>query len=183
MPNITSNTVKFVSLLHNGHEETIKRHNKDNIRNIRELLEGHEIVQVDEPSNHTESRLNVFNFNKICPMPNNVDDWYDWRCENWGTKWNSIEAKVTRLYDDSITYEFDTAWDCPRGIAYVIQNHIALEVRVDWRCHHEDDYHNVEDIVLNMNSPLDIVQREKLEKLRIEQLNAVRNQTSMRKLK
>ena len=31
--------------------------------------------------------------------------WYDWRCKNWGTKWNAYE---TTSYDNVI--EFETAW-------------------------------------------------------------------------
>lgn len=35
--------------------------------------------------------------------------WYEWRCQNWGTKWNSSCTKV--ISDDEI--EFDTAWYIP----------------------------------------------------------------------
>lgn len=54
-------------------------------------------------------------FEKIIPMPesikNNMDsgDWYDWSCENWGTKWNSTDTHI--VDDDCI--EFDTAWSPP----------------------------------------------------------------------
>lgn len=36
------------------------------------------------------------------------DTWYDWRCDNWGTKWNACDVYVGR---DII--EFNTAWSCP----------------------------------------------------------------------
>ena len=41
-----------------------------------------------------------------------ADSWYDWCCENWGTKWN---ATSTYIIDDT-EIEFDTAWDCPVNI-------------------------------------------------------------------
>ena len=41
-----------------------------------------------------------------------ADSWYDWCCENWGTKWN---ATSTYIVDDT-EIEFDTAWDCPVNI-------------------------------------------------------------------
>jgi hypothetical protein len=37
-----------------------------------------------------------------------VDNWYDWRYMNWGTKWNSYENIIS---DNEI--EFDTAWNSP----------------------------------------------------------------------
>lgn len=45
------------------------------------------------------------------------DNWYQWNCRNWGTKWDMIDAK----FDDSdiagdfgtIVYEYATAWGPP----------------------------------------------------------------------
>lgn len=36
---------------------------------------------------------------------------YEWCIENWGTKWNAVEATIDEDYD--ITYFFDTAWSPP----------------------------------------------------------------------
>ena len=33
------------------------------------------------------------------------NNWYDWSCKNWGTKWN---ARYVEVYDNSISFE--TAW-------------------------------------------------------------------------
>ena len=38
--------------------------------------------------------------------------WYDWRIENWGTKWNSYD--LDRIDDDTIV--FSTAWSNPEPI-------------------------------------------------------------------
>jgi len=41
-------------------------------------------------------------------------DWYDWSCENWGTKWNlDDEVTVNQFSDTEIEYTFDTAWSPP----------------------------------------------------------------------
>ena len=66
------------------------------------------------------SEDNAFDFNKIIPMPDNIyqgnvgqkerelygeNNWYDWSCKNWGTKWNSVDAEA---YDND--FVFQTAW-------------------------------------------------------------------------
>ena len=42
-------------------------------------------------------------------------DWYDWRKEHWGTKWNALNA-----VQDNNGYSFDTAWSYPNGIVNVL---------------------------------------------------------------
>ena len=50
-----------------------------------------------------------FDFNKIVPMPaSENENWYEWRWENWGTKWNASDICV----DDTII-TFETAWNPP----------------------------------------------------------------------
>ena len=66
----------------------------DTLRKIHALVRGEE---------------NPFDFEKIIPMPADVEDWYDWRCENWGTKWNSCDANCD-WSPDCLEYDFETAW-------------------------------------------------------------------------
>lgn len=40
-------------------------------------------------------------------------DWYDWRIQNWGTKWN---ANATSISKDKKTIFFDTAWSPPVNV-------------------------------------------------------------------
>ena len=37
-------------------------------------------------------------------------NWYEWRCNNWGTKWNAYESCMSEPTDDSVTIYFQTAW-------------------------------------------------------------------------
>lgn len=77
-----------------------------------------------------------FDFNKVVPMPKEIEDtidleydetseeakrllekygardWYEWGVENWGTKWNSDE---TEIIDDG-TVKFNTAWNTPEKV-------------------------------------------------------------------
>ena len=50
------------------------------------------------------------------PMVDGFDNWYDWRCENWGTKWEVNEFYgVDRLGETLITFAFSSAWSPPVG--------------------------------------------------------------------
>ena len=58
------------------------------------------------------------------PMVEGFDCWYDWRCENWGTKWDCNEFYgVDRQYNEAgktkmsltstISFGFSSAWSPP----------------------------------------------------------------------
>lgn len=54
--------------------------------------------------------------------------WYDWRIDNWGTKWNACDPSWT----DERTLEFNTAWSMPQGIYRKLSQmypNICIEVR------------------------------------------------------
>ena len=61
-----------------------------------------------------------------------VDDrWYDWRIQNWGTKWDCYEVDID---DSELEYgfevTFDTAWSPPEEICYAIKK--QFDVSVSW---------------------------------------------------
>ena len=63
--------------------------------------------------------------------------WYDWRVNNWGTKWdiNGDEVGVHRLGDASkLLLVFDTAWSFPDPI-YKHLAQLGYKLTVEW----EDD--------------------------------------------
>ena len=89
----------------------------------------------------SEENQTDFDFNAILPMPpelGNVDrseaeemndiirarykkehgsdNWYDWRVNNWGTKWNSYSCFLEEEEDDYVVYTFNTAWGPPTGV-------------------------------------------------------------------
>ena len=119
----------------------------NNTQNTLELTGDHEAVMafVDQMGKH-------MNFEKVIPPPANMfreklglDDkercaregiptWYDWQCENWGTKWNAYaneDVAIEEFSDRSTmaTYRFQTAWDAPRPvIAAIIKQNPDIEV-------------------------------------------------------
>ena len=79
-----------------------------------------------------------FSFNGTYPMPNTLNitsgthlsfiekikryiniklykhkDWYDWRCANWGTKWDACEPHIDNNDINFFSVSFDTAWSPP----------------------------------------------------------------------
>ena len=44
------------------------------------------------------------------------DRWYDWRVQNWDTKWDAYDVVVTDDDPESVEIEFNTAWSPPEAI-------------------------------------------------------------------
>jgi len=49
------------------------------------------------------------------PMVDGFDNWYDWRCENWSTKWDISEFYGVDRQGDTISFAFSSAWSPPTG--------------------------------------------------------------------
>jgi hypothetical protein len=84
----------------------------------KEMIE--KLTLVDE-----EGQIYV-DFNNLIPTPDYIyqgnlrleemkkygkNNWYDWRCENWGTKWNAYETQISEDY-----IQFRTAWNMPTPV-------------------------------------------------------------------
>jgi len=86
-----------------------------------------------------------FDFDKLIPQPEHIKtstdgggeerdggfrfpDWYEWNCQNWGTKWNAADTKVTTVGNGSgaITLHFDTAWSIPWPIYETLAERFPL---------------------------------------------------------
>ena len=98
-------------------------------------------LQVLIESLKSEENQTDFDFNAILPMPPELENvswseaeemndiikakykkefgsinWYDWRVDKWGTKWNSYNCEIVEHEDDYVVYTFDTAWGPPTGV-------------------------------------------------------------------
>ena len=61
--------------------------------------------------------------------------WYDWRLENWDTKWDVHDAEITeeRWKDEleCFTAEFQTAWSPPEAICRRLRD-LFPKVSISW---------------------------------------------------
>ena len=144
---------------------TSRINSKKQLSKLKKRLKGR-VTLIELPSGKKREEWNDFDFNRIHKMPKDLEgttsptqkedekkaeqrlkkygakDWYDWNCKNWGTKWNSIDTEIT--VDDrlGLTYEFKTAWDCPREIVEKLEHILKEELPFisieSWECIHED---------------------------------------------
>lgn len=66
-------------------------------------------------------------------------DWYEWRCINWGTKWNAGDVSVK--YEENageLLFEFLTAWTWPEPIFLALINRFPT-LGIQWDFHEETE--------------------------------------------
>lgn len=91
MPNWTTNYIRF-----QGPEETMDR-------------------LVEAVTNLDEYGYGDLDFGAFIPEPQYGTDqeWYDWRCAHWGTKWKGSDAQILEREEGAVTMIFNTAWSEP----------------------------------------------------------------------
>ena len=70
--------------------------------------EDGELPIKEEHKNHLGEEL--FHITKFASSDKQDCRWYDWRLQNWGTKWNACNVEITRDDEDYLEIRFDTAW-------------------------------------------------------------------------
>ena len=59
------------------------------------------------------------------------DRWYDWRLQNWDTKWDAYDVVVTDDDPDCAEIEFNTAWSPPEAICHALREQYP-DVSISW---------------------------------------------------
>jgi len=59
------------------------------------------------------------------------DRWYDWRVQNWDTKWDAYDLSVDDDDPEQLEVSFNTAWSPPEAICSAIREQYP-HVSVSW---------------------------------------------------
>ena len=59
------------------------------------------------------------------------DRWYDWRLQNWDTKWDAYDVVVTDDDPECTEVEFNTAWSPPEAICSALREQYP-DVSISW---------------------------------------------------
>ena len=59
--------------------------------------------------------------------------WYNWNCDNWGTKWDASDVEFTDHGADHKQYRFSTAWSPPIAVLESLSaQHPNLHIELEW---------------------------------------------------
>ena len=76
----------------------------------------------------------AFDFNKILPVPAKLNDEqaYEWRCNNWWTKWDAGEVEMKREDTTTLLAYFATAWGSPIPILKELAKKYNTVIMLEW---------------------------------------------------
>ena len=120
---------------------------------LREFVEK-SLVSPEQNEIHDRTE---FSFNGTYPMPEDLNitkgtqtqdekeqamlnkakygytDWYEWKCEEWGTKWDACEAHIDHNDIDYFAVSFETAWSPPvNWIKNIMQDFPDLQFTLEY---------------------------------------------------
>ena len=67
------------------------------------------------------------------PSTNVADDrWYDWRLQNWDTKWDAYDVNIVDDDPENMEIEFNTAWSPPEAVCHALREKFEDTVAISW---------------------------------------------------
>ena len=60
------------------------------------------------------------------------DRWYDWRLQNWDTKWDCYDVDIVDDDPENMEIEFNTAWSPPEAICHALREKFEDTVSISW---------------------------------------------------
>jgi len=58
-------------------------------------------------------------------------NWYDWNCNNYGSKWGDCYTRIVEEEDDKLVYSFETAWVSGAKLAHRISEEFDVDVKMN----------------------------------------------------
>ena len=59
------------------------------------------------------------------------DRWYDWRVQNWGTKWDCYDLTIESDDEHEVSFMFNTAWSPPEAIYHALKEKFE-DASIQW---------------------------------------------------
>lgn len=122
-----------------------------------------DIIAQDYIGYNKEKDSVEFNFGIMSPIPDDIQDDYYWRIENWGNKWDGSDCYID-ICDDQIHLSIDTAWSpcdkwtyklielCP-GVDIYHEYYEPGEGYIGWISHNGgEDPDDFEDVFYNYSN-------------------------------
>jgi len=133
MPNWCSNEVQIDGTkedIAKFREECFTEHKGSPVLDFAKIIPEPDYDKPQKDGTHNDGVQTEFKWE----MP----DWWNWRNDNWGTKWNLVPHHDGDLTDydidsgkDSISMSFDTAWEPPNGIYNAIVDRYP-DLDINW---------------------------------------------------
>ena len=60
------------------------------------------------------------------------DRWYDWRLQNWDTKWDAYDVNIVDDDPENMEIEFNTAWSPPEAVCHALREKYEDTVAISW---------------------------------------------------
>ena len=92
-----------------------------------------------EPKNEYDDRGITQEMSNSLIEKYGFDNWYDWRVENWGTKWNSNGTQIINFTPNELEFSFMTAWSHPKGVLSEL-NDMFPQVKFYHEAQHEGGF-------------------------------------------
>jgi hypothetical protein len=72
-------------------------------------------------------------FANVFPAPPELNDWYTWNLENWGTKWDvTANTDFSTKDNESFYFAFDSAWGPPEAFFENLSDQYGLEYELKY---------------------------------------------------
>ena len=95
---------------------------KDQIALFKEIMSEYNKYTPLEDDQHTLH----FAISAFYPQPFNIgENWYEWRCTNWGCKWDVSDSNLIDEGGAYLKYDFDTPWGPPLAAIAMISTQFS----------------------------------------------------------